>query len=287
MYHLKFAKTYDFAVMQENHLEHVLEDSYSIKNSFFCVADGVTRDRLDGKATTYPQTLEEAIELIEHYPNPSGAATAAQICSNTFVSFLANEVEFSEKKMLEVVKKINQQIANINQKRKIDYIKNDYYGCVAVGGVIQEDILYCFAIGDCVIRTLDNDYNILFDTSTSTVEKSLTPYRQPFLLRHIYKEKWNWYNDKYRRFYRKHVRNNPIRLMVRKYTFGVLTGQKSALSFVKTYTVPLEKVKYILAYSDGCNECLKGKGAIKEVIQNPEIIQKEKHEKTLIIYERD
>lgn len=286
MYRLKFAKTYDFAIIQENHLKHVLEDSYSIKDGVFCVADGVTRDRLDGKATVYPQTLEEAIDLIEHYPNPSGAAIVAQICSNTFASSLANELEVSEKKILEIVKKINQEIAKINQGRKIDYIKNDYYGCVAIGGVIQDDILYCFAIGDCVIRTLDNDYNILFDTSASTIEMSLTPYRQPFLLRHIYKEKWNWNNGKCRRFYRKHVRNNPIRLMMRKYTFGVLTGQQSAISFVKTYTVPLERVKYILAYSDGCSECLKGKNAIKEVINNPEIIQKEKHEKTLIIYEK-
>ena len=42
MYNLKFASTYDFAVMRENNIKAVTEDYYAITRNLFCVADGVS-----------------------------------------------------------------------------------------------------------------------------------------------------------------------------------------------------------------------------------------------------
>ncbi len=86
--------------------------------------------------------------------------------------------------------------------------------------------------------------------------------------------------------FRKMNRNNNWFRITNRYTYGALTGENKAIPFVKTYTVPLQNAKYILAYSDGCEDCLKTKEQIKSVIENPEQIKEEIHEKTLLIYEK-
>ena len=95
MFNLKFAKTYDFAIMTKNNLDHVLEDYYIAEADAFCVADGITRDFKDGTTmSSYPTTKEEALKVIEKYPNPSGAAKAAKVCAETFISSLYSSGRF-------------------------------------------------------------------------------------------------------------------------------------------------------------------------------------------------
>lgn len=286
MFKLKFAKTYDFAIMTKNNLKHVLEDYFVANDDMFCVADGVTRDRIDGKALSYPQTLEEALDLIEHYPNPSGAADAAKICAEVFNKKISVDEEMNEKKIFEAVRLANEEIAKINKNRKIDYGTNDYFGCVAAGGKIVDNLLYCFSICDCKIKVLDNNYDIIFDTARVADNMSLVKSREPFILSRLYMGRWNWNNIKYRMYFRKKYRNNNWFRITNRYTFGVLTGEKKALPFINTYTVSLDNAKYILAYSDGCDDCIKTKEQIISVIGNPEQIQDELHEKTLLIYEK-
>ncbi len=286
MYNLKFASTYDFAVMRENNIKAVTEDYYAITRNLFCVADGVTRDLIDGTSLKYPSTKEEAQAVIEKYPNPSGATLASTICAISFIKYASSIDKVSEDSVLEVMKKINNDIGEINKSRtNIDYVKEDLYGCVAVGGIITDDYLYCFSIGDCRIKLLDDNFNTTFDTEN--LNHNLLPYEEPKEFIDLYKDEWKWENPKYREYYRKNIRNNVQRFENGEYSFGVLTGEKTALPFVKISKVPLTNVKYILAYSDGCEECLDSKEKIISIIANPEQIKNEAHEKTLLIFEKD
>lgn len=289
MFNLVFAKTYDFAIMMKNNLNHVIEDSFCVDNNIFCVADGITRELSSGRAFFYPTTIEEAKYIIANYPNPSGATLASQLCANNFVKYASElpQDSITENDILEIVKKINKDIKDLNKSKnkKIDYGFNDYFACVAVGGIIKENTLYCFAICDCKIYLLDENYNIVFNSASSSL--SLIPYKDSFSFYKLFNLNWNWSNIKYRKRYRRVIRNNTKRLHQNKYTYGALTGEKSAIPFIKTYKIPLDNVKYILAFSDGCDDCLNSKEKIISVLENPEQIQNEIHEKTLLIYKRD
>ena len=287
VFKLKFSKTYDFAIMIENNLNHVIEDAFIANDNVFCVADGVTRERLDRKVFSYPETLEEALDLIKNYPNPSGASIAANLCVDSFTDFISKQDNISKDILKYAVQLCNKKIAKLNYHRKIDYTQNDYFACVACGGIIKDNTLYCFGIGDTQIRVLDSDYNTIFSTKPTTQALSLKKYKTPFWFDALYHQKSNWNSEKFRGYYRRNVRNNVLFRILKKHTFGALTGEKRAMFFVNTYEVPLENAKYILAHSDGCDDCLLNKEQIKSVIENPEQIRLEKHEKTLIIYEKE
>ena len=284
MFLLKFAKTYDFSIMVKHHLKHVLEDYFEVSGDIFCVADGVTRSRTDGKPFYYPVTLEQALDLIPNYPNPSGATEAAQICVRTFMQEMKNETEVSEKKILKAIKLANKNIKKINTGRKIDYMQEDYYCCVAAGGVIEGETLYCFAICDCQIKLLDKNCHILFDSASQTMKLLSHSHKSTLFFRLFDQKKYT--PETIHKYDRKYVRNNTMRRLLGQYAYGALTGESRAIPFVKTFKLPLNNVQYILAHSDGCDDCLQTEEQIIEVIRNPEQIQNELHEKTLIIYER-
>ena len=166
MFKLKYAKTCDNKIFEKYHLKPIVEDYYIANNNHFCIADGVTRDTINGEAVPYPKNEEEAKAWVQTYPNPSGAFEAAKICGDHFIQYLKESdlQEFSDTKILEIVKKVNQDIFQINKNREIDYLANDYYGCVAVGAYISSNTLYCFSIGDCHIMTLDENGNVQFET---------------------------------------------------------------------------------------------------------------------------
>ena len=67
-------------------------------------------------------------------------------------------------------------------------------------------------------------------------------------------------------------------------SFGVISGEEESLAYINTYKIKLNKVKFICAYSDGCEPDFENKEQIKKVIQNPEEQVKHGKEKTLIIY---
>ena len=73
----------------------------------------------------------------------------------------------------------------------------------------------------------------------------------------------------------------------KKAGYGALTGEDSAMHFVKTYKVPLENVKYICAYTDGCMQYFENKEVSQKTIQNPDSIKDSGSERTLVIYSRD
>ena len=166
MFKLKYDKILDNVIFTKNNLKPVVEDYFDINDLSFCVADGVTRDDIYGNPVIYPQTYEEAMKWIEKYPNPSGASKAAQIVCKTFINEISkySHEKINKKIILKIAKQCNYALKSINDNRVIDYLKEDYYCCEAVGGIIVGDYLYCFSLGDCHITLLDSDFNVIFNT---------------------------------------------------------------------------------------------------------------------------
>ena len=93
MFKLKFAKMFDNIIFTKYGLCPVAEDYFSVNNLSFCVADGVTRDDINGNAVEYPETELEAREWIKNYPNPSGSYKAAKIICDEFIKEINNYKE--------------------------------------------------------------------------------------------------------------------------------------------------------------------------------------------------
>lgn len=282
MYSLIFSKTYGFGMMENNNLKQVIEDKFYADNKIFCIADGVTRDFVDGTLMKYPKTLEEAEEIIKKYPNPSGAAKAAELCVKDIVTYLKRQ-EVVSLSFSEAIEIANKDINELNRGRKLNYISEDNYCCVAVGGIIENDNLRCFSIGDSGIKVLDENYNVIFD-SVSYQKGGHGLFEE--IGRKIFPQLFDWRKNWYRRYHRKYNRNNLWLKIIGKNNVGVLNGEKKALKFLMTFKVSLKNAKYILAFSDGCLELIDSKEKMKKVIEKPECIKDAVTEKTLIIYEK-
>lgn len=282
MYALRFSKTYGFGIMEKNNLKQVIEDKFYADEKMFCVADGVTRDFMDGTPINYPSTKEEAEEIIKKYPNPSGSAKAAEICVQDIVSYLKRK-DAKSGRFSEAVEIANKDIEKINQGRKLNYTSEDNYCCAAVGGVISNDNLRCFSIGDSGIKVLDANYNLIFD-SVAYLKNDSDLFVK--LGKKAFNRFFNWKKGWYRKYIRKYERNNVLLKDMGVNNIGVLTGEEKALDFLMTFNISLKNAKYILVFSDGCLESINSKEKLKKVIENPESIRETKPEKTLIIYEK-
>lgn len=282
MFELKFAKMYDNTIFTRYGVKPVEEDYYKVKEKIFCIADGVTRDSIYGEAIPYPKNKKEVEQWIEVYPNPSGAYEAAKICVEQFVKYVSEEVVEDKEVLFEIVKKVNKEIAKINEKRNINYLANDLFCCVAVGGKITDDKLYCFSIGDCHIITLDDKCNVEFSTINNHLQ-----FENYLNNEYCKTHEFDWNKSEDRIMVRKDYRNKPdMKYNGQEVSFGVLSGENEAEHYIETYEVELTKVKYICAYSDGCEPFFKTRDTIEEIIKNPDRIQDEGKERTLIIYER-
>jgi len=280
MFKLKYSKRYQNQIYTNYELNFPEEDYYYVQNNIFCVADGVTRDLIGGEIRPYPQTKEEAKYIAEHYPNPSGAFEASKIIVNNFVKYMTNK-EANEENVKDAIIKANKDVWKINKNRNIDYVGEDLYCSEAVGGIISNGVLYCFAIGDCYIKVFDKNYKEIFCTENDHL------WMEEFEKDYLKSGEYEWMNPRYRLLIRGALRNNYIVTHNgRKVGYGALTGEESAIQFVKIYKVDLKAAKYICAYSDGCMPYFEKEKLIKEVLTNPDIIKEDGSERTLIIYER-
>lgn len=276
MFKIKYAKMSNNEIFDRYGIKPVVEDYFKVEENKFCVADGVTRDSINGESVPYPENEEEVKQWIKTYPNPSGAFLSAQICADNFVK------NIKENNILDVVKNINNQIWEINKNRTIDYQKEDLYGCVAVGGIILNERLKAFSIGDSHIKIFDENFNELFETINNHL--NFENY-----LNNIYikENEYDWHNPQDRIMVRKDFRNKPEKKYKGKeISFGVLTGEKEAEHYIDIYDIDLTNAKYIVAYSDGCEPFFNEPESIKKIILNPEEIEKQGKERTLIIYEK-
>jgi len=281
MFKLKYSKRYQNQIYTQYNLKFPEEDYFYIEDNIFCVADGVTRDLIGGEIRPYPKTEEEATYIAQHYPNPSGAFESSKIIANGFIKYMKEAKEVNEEAVFEAIKKANKDVWGINEHRKIDYVGEDLYCSEAVGGIIVDNYLYCFGIGDCYIKVYDEDYNEIFTTENDHM------WMEEFETEYLKSGEYNWMDPRYRLLIRGALRNNYIvTYNGKKVGYGALTGENRAMEFVQVCKVPLEKARYICAYSDGCMPYFENKEEVENTLKNPDRIIENGSERTLVIYER-
>ncbi len=210
-----------------------LEDQFYAGNNEAIVADGITRDPVDVlDLATYSFQ-----EMLKKYPRPSGAELAAKEIVESFQKSTGTLKE----RLIEcnkMVKKLNDHFIT-----KCDYLQNDYYGAVASCAEIKNNTLYYAYICDCGVVVLDKDGNIKFQT-----EDDKQIYSDPY----INKIGIPWNLPEARVIVRRDYRNNLDNIKDGKcVSYGALTGEESAISFIKTGTISLEQDDIVAVYSDG------------------------------------
>lgn len=222
------------------------EDSDCFSDTIFAVADGVTRDPIFPKGFK----SKNIRDILKYYPRPSGAYTVARIFTNKFLDFSKKTEDISD-----IFSKINRLIANFNKRRiqSMNYLENDYFGCVVCGGYIKDNTLFYGCIGDCGLTIYNSQGKIKFKTKNGL--KKFINYEKKFLK----KENFNWMMSKYRYLIRSEYRNTEKLYKNQIISYGVLTGEEKALGFVEYGEKKLEKGDIIIFYSDGFSPLVNSK----------------------------
>lgn len=70
MFKIVFSKLYDNVIFTKHGLKPVVEDYFKTNDNIFCVADGVTRDDINGNPVGYPNSEQEAINWVKKLSKP-------------------------------------------------------------------------------------------------------------------------------------------------------------------------------------------------------------------------
>jgi hypothetical protein len=212
-----------------------IEDNYAYDENrkIAVVADGVTRDFLDGSVVT-----KNLGGLLKSWKGkyPKYAQDVSRLCTETFLK--TNSLV-----------KVNKAIEDYNSKtfKEINYLANDFAGCTSAGIFEKDGFLEWQFICDSGITILDQNGNLKFKT----------PSEGPNSIRSIDEEVRRLYNSgfnesKGRRIIRSQYRNNPEEPLA----YGVLTGEKNALSYIRTGKEKLKDGDYVLVYTDGIKDII-------------------------------
>ena len=258
-----------------------VEDQYYVNENVAIVADGITRDPIG--ISDFSKCSKK--DFLEKYPRPSGAELAVNDICETFSKTngsLVNRLIESNKS----VRKLNETYIS-----ECDYLENDYYGAVASCISIEDDILNYAYICDCGVFVYDKNGNMKFKTED---DKEL--YSDPY----INKIGISWDLPEARKLVRSKYRNNLNNIVDGKcVSYGALTGEESAVSFIRSGQIKLEDGDIIIVYSDGFSYYLTDKEFINNIInfdnavfetyieeKSKEDYEKYGKEKTLVIFKK-
>ena len=258
-----------------------VEDQYYVNENVAIVADGITRDPIG--ISDFSKCSKK--DFLEKYPRPSGAELAVNDICETFSKTngsLVNRLIESNKS----VRKLNETYIS-----ECDYLENDYYGAVASCISIENDILNYAYICDCGVIVYDKNGNMKFKTED---DKEL--YSDPY----INKIGISWDLPEARKLVRSKYRNNLNNIVDGKcVSYGALTGEESAVSFIRSGQIKLEDGDIIIVYSDGFSYYLTDKEFINNIInfdnavfetyieeKSKEDYEKYSKEKTLVMFKK-
>lgn len=240
------------------------EDALAIGDDVYAVADGITRDPLGVKDFT-GLSYED---LLQTYPQTSGAALAAQLFCRQFVREMSEQGPDPEGVRAAFVA-ANDAIARLNRQhiRHVDYLVKDYCGCTAAAGAIADNQLSWGVIGDCGIIVFNNRGQVKLQTTNGmeTFEKYAPQIG------------FDWNKPEGRKLVRSRFRNNPNMIADGVcVAYGALTGEKPAEHFMDFGTQPLEPGDLIVFYSDGMNNIVVQREFFNAVYQNdPTIVDQQ------------
>lgn len=253
--HLKAHYT---VLLPNTRLGHVVppEDAAAANcnHHIFCVADGVTL----GPIPYAPDRLTEA-ELREHYPNPSPARVAADICCAVVTDHVDARIGCHLRTRFLAA---NRAIAQLNADRPcpINYRDHDYYCCVAAAVKVHQErrqLSWCY-IGDCGVALYRKDGRLDFRTPDAI---------DPFV-GHMLAIGGEYDSpqprEETRRVYRNRIVRNERGVNV---GYGALSGEAGAEEYILTGEAPLEAGDLIIVYSDGLTKMLDRPGFFEVVYQ--------------------
>ena len=262
-------------------LNFPIEDQYYANENEAIVADGITRDPIG--ISDFSKCTER--EFLEKYPRPSGGELAAKEVCETFSK--------TKGSLIDRLTESNVSVKNLNKKYiyECDYLENDYYGTVASCISIEDDILNYAYICDCGVIVYDKNGNIKFKTEN---DKEL--YSDPY----INSIGISWYLPETRKIVRKEYRNNLNNIVNGNcVAYGELTGEESAINFIRTGQLKLDEGDIIIVYSDGLSYYLNDIDFINHIInfneknfvkyieeKSNEDYEKYGKEKTLVIFKK-
>lgn len=195
---------------------------WTLSGNTFAVADGVSRTQDPGAERPTTSRLAAAAFCTE--------MTRALERGKTFEQALVCA---------------NATIAGLNEAKGItpetvDYLGRDYISCVGIAGILGREAPNRFSYGyfpDCGIFVYDRDYlPILMSENHLAI---LEEFREGggFAT-----------TDEKRIWWRRDMRNRPD---MRTMTYGVLTGEPAAVSYLKTGYVDLQLGDVAILFSDG------------------------------------
>lgn len=212
------------AFQQKNKKGKPNDDYYCwrLNGKSFAVADGVSRTQDPG--AVHPATSRLA---------------AAAFCTEV-TRALEQDKTFEQAFICASI-----TIANLNKAKDItvqsvDYLARDYMCCVGVAGILGREIPDRFFYGylpDCGLFVYDRNYLPVFVSEN------------PIAILEEFRENRSFSTaDEKRVWWRRDMRNRPgARVM----TYGALTGEPAALSYVKTGYIDLQPKDVVILFSDG------------------------------------
>ena len=194
------------------------EDFFFQQNGVFVVTDGVSRS------------------FQEKYPSPSPAKVVAEFVATSIGLHLIAGVD-----IVTAFKTGNKAAYFLNKVfgfLNTDYLFNDLAGCVASAITVHDKTFKYGFIGDCGVARLNQKGELVWHTPDQVAPVVAT-------FKNLISE--TAMNDRLVRI-RRDFRNKPS---ADHSTFGVLTGEKKAMDYVRTGEIEFEKGETIILYSDG------------------------------------
>ena len=224
------------------------EDSYDFdhKNLIFSVADGVTRDPCECLPDI--STLSGKLEFAWKYPRPSPAKIAADIFNKTFQEVMRDYLpkNRNEKAVMKAFEASNFAIREWNSENipDVNYAPMDFAGCVASGAVENPEMISLGFMTDCGVAIFNERGNLIFRTQNEGPDGK-------FFSQLMKSKNLTWNNVEARRIIRRDYRNNGA-----EHSYGVLTGEEKAMSYVKTFSHELKPMEHLMVYSDGLEDTI-------------------------------
>ncbi len=199
------------------------EDASLQEGLVMVVADGVTR----------------FVSGNQEYPHPSPARMAADMAVHVAAELLA-KASPSQEVIRQAFEKANRAIAALNSELGLgrgDYLEGDYAGTVASAAMIDGDRFVYGFIGDCGVARISPEAELLWHTPDE-----VTPARPYFPS--VGQVGLQQRFIRVRRDFRNRNDGQPG-------GFGVLTGEPSAMNYVRTGIEKLKAGDALVLYSDG------------------------------------
>ncbi len=230
-----------------------VEDSFNVdsENRIFAVADGVTRDPSEFLPDI--STLKGKIEFSLKYQRPSSAAIVSRLATGKAPVYLRDFTNKDEKAIRETIKEINLvDIRRYNlslgiNEQTVDYLTKDYAGCVLSIAHVERDLVYLGFLTDCGVAIFDERGNLKFRTENQGPDK-----HDKYIWQDERLQGMDWKNPKARKIIRRYYRNNPLK----PHSFGVLTGEETAMHYVRTTTQEIKPNEHLIVYTDGLEQII-------------------------------